>query len=275
VTESQEQLKEFASAEERSGLVASSAADPAPTDLEAARAALAREIELRAKAEQRCTELSKASLQAREDEQRRIARDLHDQVGQTLTALKIAVTAGKKAVQQTEVAIARLGEAERACAELEQGLAEIAARLRPTALDNLGLRAAIEQHLSVWSERTGIEVEFETWELEHERFSEGVETALFRLVQEALTNIARHARATKVCVIVQCTSGHAVVSVEDDGVGFDPDDIPEGHFGIVGMRERLSLCQGTLEIESSRGVGSTVLARVPLEPGGDGQRQSD
>jgi signal transduction histidine kinase len=111
---------------------------------------------------------------------------------------------------------------------------------------------------------SGIGVALETWGLERNQFPEEVETALFRLVQEALTNVSRHAKATQVNVIVQCTAQHAVVSVEDDGIGFDPETVPEGHFGLIGMRERLSLCSGTLEIESAPGSGSTILARVPL-----------
>jgi len=239
-------------------------------ELEWARAELAEEIERRTRAEQLCGELGRRSLQAREDEQRRIARDLHDQVGQTLTALKLAITASRQAIVQTDVALARINDAEQACAELERGLAEVAERLRPSALDALGLRAALEQHLATWTERTRIEVGFECPGLSHKRLPEEVETALYRLVQEALTNVARHAEATQVDVVVQLTDEYALISVEDDGVGFEPDAIPEGSFGLVGMHERVTLCGGSLEIQSSPGRGTAILSRVPL--GGPGSQ---
>jgi signal transduction histidine kinase len=236
------------------------------TQLEQMQLELAAEVARRTAAEQLCERMTRLSLRAREDEQRRIARDLHDHVGQALTVLKMAIAAGKRAIAQTETAIARLGDAESACSELEQGLAEVAERLRPTVLDALGLRAAIEQHVAAWSERVGIVADLEMWGLEDCRFSEDVETALFRLVQEALTNVSRHAKASQVHVVVQCTAQHAVLSIEDDGVGFDPEIVPVGHFGLVGMRERVSLCRGTLEIESFPGLGSTILARIPRNP---------
>ncbi|MFZ5896283.1 MAG: sensor histidine kinase [Myxococcota bacterium] len=228
-----------------------------------ARAALVTETERRVHAEELCRALRKRSLEAREDEQRRIARDLHDQVGQALTALKLAIAGGRRAVMKTEVAAARLSEAERACAELERGLAEVAERLRPAALDRLGLSAAVEQLVSNWALRTGVKIELEIHGL-GERLPEEIETVVYRIVQEALTNIARHAQATHVSVVLQRTAEHAIVSVEDNGVGFSPNQIAAGHFGLIGMRERIALCRGTLEIVSSPGEGVSILSRIPL-----------
>lgn len=232
-------------------------------ELEHTRTALVSEMQRATRLEQLCQELRRRSLRAREEEQRRLARELHDQVGQTLTALKLAISASRRAVLQTDVVAARLTDAEHACFELERGLAEVRERLRPAALDDLGLRAAIEQLAHTWQRQHGIEVDLVTAGLS-ESLTPDVETTLYRVVQESLTNIARHASAKHVSVVLQCTALHAIVSIEDDGVGFDVNVPHPGHCGLVGMRERLALCHGTLDVWSEPGRGASIVARLPL-----------
>lgn len=237
----------------------------APSELESTRSALISEMQRSTRLEQLCQELRRRSLKVREDEQRRIARELHDQVGQTLTVLRLAITAGRRAIMQSEVVAARLADAEQACAELERGLAEVRERLRPAALDELGLYAAVEQLVAKWMHQHEVEAELLSSALP-QSLPEEVETTSYRLVQEALTNIARHAHAHHVTIVLQGTPTHLVVSVEDDGVGFDVGIAHPGHFGLIGMRERLALCEGTLEISSERGAGTHIVARLPLLP---------
>jgi signal transduction histidine kinase len=230
--------------------------------------ALAAEIAERIQAERIRTDLLRRLASAQEDEQRRVARDLHDQIGQTLTALTLAVRTARAAGPLPEAASERLVEVQRIAEELGKEVHELAIRLRPTALDDLGLNAALGQLLSDWSSRTRVEVDFQAEGLESGRLPSEVETAVYRVVQEALTNIARHAKAQHVSIVVERHDGHAITMVEDDGIGFKP-ELYSARLGLVGMRERVTLVGGRLDIESSEGQGTTVIARIPL-PGAAG-----
>lgn len=195
-------------------------------------------------------------------------RDLHDTVGQTLVALTLAVQAVRTTPDVPPAALARLEQVQRLADELGRQLHDLAMRLRPTALDDLGLEAAVRQLVDDWSARTGVAAVYQPSGMT-ERFPPEVETALYRVVQEALTNAAKHARPTRVGVVLGRNGGHAVAIVEDDGCGFDPMVVtpPPGgrdRLGLLGMRERLALVGGTLEVESEPTVGTTVYARVPL-----------
>jgi signal transduction histidine kinase len=225
---------------------------------------LAAEIAQRMRAERNRTDLLRRLGSAQEDEQRRIARDLHDQVGQTLTVLTLAVRAARDAGPLSPVAAQRLADVQRAAEDLGREVHGLALRLRPTALDDIGLHAALAQLIGEWSLRTRIEVDLHASDLDKVRLPPDVETALYRVIQEALTNVARHARARHVSVVVQRYDGKAIAIVEDDGVGCDPESGGHGRLGLVGMRERMTLAGGRLDIESSPGDGTTVIARVPL-----------
>jgi PAS domain S-box-containing protein len=234
---------------------------------------------LRDVTELRRSEAARAELQrrlatAQEDERRRVSRDLHDTVGQTLTALSLSVRAVRDAGPLPEAALARLGQVQRLADELARQLHELAVRLRPTALDDLGLEAAARQLVADWSARTGVPADFQSVGCDGRLPSE-VETALYRVVQEALTNVAKHARAGQVAVILTCPKGEVIVAVEDDGAGFEADSATQtpapgraqgerGRLGLLGMRERVTLVGGTLEVESAPGQGTTVIARIPL-----------
>ena len=141
---------------------------------------------------------------------------------------------------------------------------ELIWELRPTALDDLGLRAALANYVHAWSTRIGIPAELHTTGLLDDRLPSGVETALYRIAQEALTNVAKHARARAVDVILERRSDAVLLIVEDDGVGFDPAAAGGGGqgFGVLGMHERAGLAGATLEIESSPGQGTTVIVRI-------------
>jgi signal transduction histidine kinase len=139
----------------------------------------------------------------------------------------------------------------------------LAVELRPTALDDFGLAAALERLSETFSERSGIATVVEA-HLGNERLPAEVETALYRLVQEGLTNVVKHAAAGKVSVVLARRDDGVGVVVEDDGRGFAVEDVREDALGIVGMRERLALLDGTLTVESSRAGGTALVAFVPL-----------
>ena len=225
---------------------------------------LIRDISERMRVEAARDDLLRRLVTAQEDERRRVARELHDSVGQLLSALMLAVGAVRDSGPLPVVAMARLDDVQRIADEMGRTTHDLAVRLRPTALDDFGLYVALQNDLKEWSSRTGVEVHFQASGLESSRLLPEVETALYRVLQEALTNIVKHAEAHLVSVVVERQDGQAVAVVEDDGVGFDPDAVGAGRLGLVGMRERVTLIGGTLQVESGPGSGTTLRVRVPL-----------
>jgi signal transduction histidine kinase len=144
-----------------------------------------------------------------------------------------------------------------------QDVRRLAIELRPKALDDFGLVAALERLAQTFSESTGIDVQLEA-ALGAERLPAEVETTLYRIVQEALTNIVKHAHARKVSILVMRRDRAATAVIEDDGQGFDPGAVREDGLGLVGMRERVSLLEGRLTVESSPDAGATLVVEVPL-----------
>lgn len=210
-------------------------------------------------------ELLQRLLMAYEEERRRIARDLHDHAGQLMTALIIQVA---QLVAQAETTGNPLLEPLRQLHGLAQqaldDLRKLVYELRPAILDDLGLAAAIRWYVETYVRAAGIEAEVEVQGLE-ERLSAEVETVAFRIVQEALTNVLRHARARRVQVRLLRRDETLFALVRDDGVGFDPEEVGRRTFGIAGMRERAELVGGSVQILSAPGAGTTVLARLPLD----------
>jgi PAS domain S-box-containing protein len=204
---------------------------------------------------------------AQEDERRRVARELHDSVGQLLNALLLDVRGVRDAGPLSPRAAARLDKLERVADELIQQVHGLAIRLRPPALDDLGLEAAVGLLVSEWSARVGVQVDAQTVGLESGRLPLDIETVLYRVIQEALTNVAKHAQAQMVSVVVNRHDGHATAVIEDDGRGFNVETAGTGRLGLVGMYERVALAGGVLNIESTEGVGTTVIARVPVSYG--------
>jgi signal transduction histidine kinase len=199
---------------------------------------------------------------AQELERQRLARELHDETGQALTSILLGLKgleerledAGsrKAAAQLRELVVSTL-----------QDVRRLAVELRPSVLDDFGLVAALERLAESFGEQTGIRIDFET-SLADERLSEDVETALYRIVQESLTNVVKHARARHVSILLARRDGSIKAVVEDDGRGFDPAEEASDGFGLVGMRERLALLGGRLEVESRSGGGTTIAAEVPV-----------
>jgi signal transduction histidine kinase len=241
-------------------------------DLAAANESLKAEMGTRMAAEADRQELLRKLATAHEDERRRIARDLHDQMGQLLTALGLGLKIAKDATPDPSPVRDRLQNLQALTDLIGREVHQLALELRPTALDDLGLQTALANYSERWTERSGIEVDFHAADSDVGRLPEEAETAIYRVVQEALTNVLRHAGARRVSVVLLRSAGQAVAVVEDDGVGFDTESVtaPAGdgrRLGLLGMRERVALVGGTLTIESLPGRGTTVIARIPLRMG--------
>jgi signal transduction histidine kinase len=200
-------------------------------------------------------------VDAQELERRRLARELHDETGQALTSILIGLKSLEETGQTDESRAATSRLRELVVATL-QDVRRLAVELRPSVLDDFGLVAALENLTSAFAEQTGIAVDFEAV-LGEQRMPGDVETALYRIVQESLTNVVKHARARRVSISLTRLEGSVKAVVEDDGRGFDPASA-DGGYGLVGMRERLALLGGRLRIESTPGGGTTVAADVPL-----------
>jgi signal transduction histidine kinase len=196
-------------------------------------------------------------IEGQEAERRRLARELHDETGQALTSVLLGLKAVENA-QDVPTAVAQLRDL--VVATL-QDVRRLAVELRPQALDDFGLVPALERLVDTFREATGISAEFES-RLGDDRLPSEVETTLYRIVQESLTNIAKHAGARRVSVLLLRRPGSVSALVEDDGHGFDPGGEHDG-IGLEGMRERLALLDGRLEVESSR-TGTSIVAEVPL-----------
>ncbi|MDI7276690.1 MAG: GAF domain-containing protein, partial [Anaerolineae bacterium] len=201
-----------------------------------------------------------------EDERRRIARELHDHTGQALTSLLVGLRMLAESSDAEEMRQRAAGLREIAAEALE-AVHDLAVQLRPSVLDDMGLVAATQHITAAFAGHFGMQVHFQAVGFEGRRLPPAVETTLFRIVQEALTNVARHARAQNVDVVLECRGDTALALVEDDGRGFDVEATlgqrDAGHLGLFGMQERAALVGGQLTVESSGG-GTTVLVEIPL-----------
>ena len=200
---------------------------------------------------------------AQEEERRRLALELHDETGQALTSILL----GLKAIGGAETK----EDAQRAEADVRglvvqalQDVRALAVELRPSALDDFGLGPAVERLAQTFGERSGISTTVET-HLD-DRLPPELETTLYRVVQEALSNVVKHAGAERVSIVLAQRGSGVAATIDDDGQGFDESLIRPDALGLTGMRERLALVGGTLEIESAPGSGTTVAARVPVSP---------
>jgi signal transduction histidine kinase len=222
----------------------------------------------RERADHARTELLGRLVFAQEDERRRIAREMHDQFGEQLTALGHRIASLKDACGDRPDLRGQVHALEVVAHQLDQDVDHLVWELRPTALDDLGLRAALATHIQNWSKRAGISAELHTSGLSGERLASETETTLYRIAQEALTNVAKHSRAEHVDVILERRVDQVVLIVEDDGVGFDPGDAGTTRhgLGLSGMRERASLVGATMQIESASGKGTTILVRMAVAP---------
>jgi two-component system, NarL family, sensor histidine kinase DevS len=195
---------------------------------------------------------------AQELERQRLARELHDETGQALTSILLGLKQLEGGGSQEAVAALR----ELVVATL-QDVRRLAVELRPKVLDDFGLVPALERLTQGFAETTGIAVDLEASAIT-ERLPTEVETAIYRIVQESLTNVVKYARAGRVSVLLTRAEGRIKAVIEDDGTGFDPSATDGGGIGLVGMRERIALIDGTLAVESSATTGTTVAVEVPV-----------
>jgi signal transduction histidine kinase len=223
----------------------------------AARAAVA--VELRQRVARNALE---RVLRAQEDERRRLARELHDETGQALTSILLGLRGLEEAKDPEALRIA-LAEVRDLVRSTLQDVRRLAVELRPKALDDFGLVPAVERLTESFGEQTGIDVEF-VHNVPDVRLPPEVETALYRIVQESLTNVVKHARAGHISIVLTSKDGSVSILVEDDGVGFEPARARGEGLGLVGMRERIGLLGGRVTVESRPGAGTTFVAEVPV-----------
>jgi signal transduction histidine kinase len=235
-------------------------------ELALANVSLRTEMAERERAERARTELLSRLVFAQEDERRRIAREMHDQFGEQLTALGLGIRALKEACGDHPSLRGQVNALEEVAQQLDRDVDHMVWELRPTALDDLGLRAALANYVQDWSRRVGVRADLHTTGLSADRLTSEVETTLYRIAQEALTNVAKHAHADSVDVILERRADHVSLIIEDDGVGFEPRgaEAPLTGFGLLGMQERAALVGATVQVESAAGEGTTVIVRMPV-----------
>lgn len=211
--------------------------------------------------------LSRRHVEIQEAERAHIARELHDETSQALSAMLLGLSLFEREVDQPEAVIARAVEMGDMVHEMLDNLHRLAMNLRPVSLDLLGLVPAMGQYIETFGRQHGVTTHFETLVgIGGERLPPAVETALYRIVQEALTNVARHAQAIHVDVLLERRGGQIVTIVEDDGVGFDTRAaMQSGRLGLLGIRERVEMLGGAVTIESSVGAGTTVSVEIPYD----------
>ncbi|HEV2799532.1 MAG TPA: PAS domain S-box protein, partial [Pyrinomonadaceae bacterium] len=238
-------------------------------ELAKANEALRDEISERIRTERARVRLLRQLVRAQEGERRRIARDIHDQLGQQMTALRLNLAALNQGCDGNEELSRKLEQTKSLAEQIDADVDFLTWELRPAALDDIGLAEALRNFAREWSKYSGIEADFHTTGMDKGRLSPETEINLYRITQEALNNASKYAEATRVDVLLERRDRQVVLIIEDDGVGFNPeqDARGEGHkgMGLVGMRERAMLVGGTLEIESKPTEGTTIFARVPVE----------
>lgn len=239
------------------------------SELAQANAVLHEQFSERERAEQARQFLLRRLVTAQEEERRRIARELHDQMGQDLTVLMLGLKALHNAAPADSPIHVPVEALQDLATQIGREVRTLALQLRPPALDDLGLVATLANYVEEWSARMLVAVDFHTIGMEEQRLPPAIETALYRLAQEALTNVLKHAQATSVSVIIERRANAVHMIVEDDGVGFDVAAArnsahTEHRLGLVGMDERVAQHGGTLTIESTPENGTTVFVRIPL-----------
>jgi signal transduction histidine kinase len=215
-----------------------------------------------AESEGRLRLLSSRLLSAQEEERRTLARDLHDGMGQVVTAVTLDLQRAAQSAD-TDRKDELIGRALAGTGQVLEQIHEITTRVRPTLLDDLGLKAAVQSLLSEYEDRTGIVVRSELHV--DKPLPAAVSENLYRVLQEALTNVARHARAAEVVITLQANDKQVTLTVRDEGAGFSPSALDGTRFGLVGMRERAELLRGTFTLQSEPGAGTSVSISIPLE----------
>jgi signal transduction histidine kinase len=211
--------------------------------------------------------LRRKLLHAQEEERRRIARELHDQMGQNLTALNVGLKSLLVRQSRSDLS-GRVQRLQELAIQTARDLHRVAVELRPAALDDLGLVKAIRALADTWSSQYGIDVDFEAGRYQPAGISAEIETILYRIIQEALNNVAKHSGATHVAIVLHRTAEQLHAIIEDNGRGFDRSAPSQsgngsGRLGLLGIQERLGLVGGSLDVESAPDCGATLIVRIP------------
>lgn len=209
-------------------------------------------------------------VKVQEEERRRLARNLHDQLGQQLTALRLALTMAREG-QHPGARSQGFELMDQIVSQLDRDVDSLAWELRPAALDDVGLEPAIKEFLRQWSAANGVVADLHAGARNHARLHPDIESNLYRIVQEALNNVSKHARARHVSVLLDRKDNAVTLIVEDDGCGFDAAGElmlrGQGGMGLMGIRERTALVGGGVDLESTPGKGTTLFVRIPLRAG--------
>jgi PAS domain S-box-containing protein len=209
--------------------------------------------------------LTRRLVEMQETERRTISRELHDEAGQALTSIKLSLSLLEREVDQPGAVQTRLAEMNELTDQVMENLHSLAINLRPASLEYLGLITALQQYLGSIQKKFGLNVQFESLGMA-ERLPIELEITIYRIVQEAVTNILRHARASRIDVLVERRDKKLVAVIEDNGVGFNPAIYRKtGHLGLFGMRERAEMFGGRLVIESKPESGTTVFVEIPYD----------
>jgi signal transduction histidine kinase len=230
---------------------------------------LLQQMDERANAERQRFQMLRKIFTIQEDERGRIARDIHDQLGQRLTALRLKIASLKDITASDELIAERVDRLQEIAEKLDGEVSFLAWELRPSILDDLEFVEALENYVSEWSRHSDITADFQAIGVKDVELDRDVEANLYRITQEALNNAGKHSEADQVNVLLEKRDGDLMLIIEDNGVGFDPVDPTNERklsesFGLVSMRERAALVSGTLDIESTAGSGTTIFVRVPL-----------
>ncbi len=209
-------------------------------------------------------------VETQEEERTRIARELHDEMGQVLTGLAIGLRGVQTSIDNPNLLSQQLSQLEEMAVQALSNMRHLVNELRPALLDDMGLPAALRQYVDNFTNLTGVQARLAICQ-DHSRLPGEIETVLFRITQEALTNIARHAQAKRAWIDLQCDDSHAILQIKDDGLGFDPVVTLEADkrngWGLIGIQERVKLVSGDMQLQSESGKGTTLTVKVPLQNG--------
>jgi signal transduction histidine kinase len=208
--------------------------------------------------------LSQRLMKAQEDERLHLSRELHDESGQLLTALTVQLGLLDRNLDKSADMRAKIEELKTTANEIQENLHRLAINLRPASLDHIGLVMTLRQYITEFNRQYDLSVDFEAVGIEETRLPSDVETTIFRIVQETLTNVISHAHAKHVDILLSLHNQRVILVVEDDGVGFTPLSLnAEDHLGLFGMRERVEMLGGEFMLESAPGKGTTIKAEIP------------
>jgi PAS domain S-box-containing protein len=227
---------------------------------------------VRAESARRENEIMQRLVEAQESERQRIARDLHDHLGQKMTGLRFKIESALSKTNEIPELQELLDEIQESALQIDHDIGFLSWELRPTELDTLGLDDALGSFVREWSAQYAINAQFHSNLSEiarHGRLSNAIEMNLYRIAQEGLNNVMKHANASNVSVLLQYRRDSLVLIIEDDGQGLSDNFYmnagkSNGSFGLIGMHERAALLKGTFEIESRPGKGTTLITTVPL-----------